>query len=178
MPAPAHLPWWSPIRPWGFRFSRSDLVVVLIGLFVVWYTATRHADLAILTAFVLGHFFLFCNVFRVGERSELVWGALLLVNVTIGGLLGDGSWWVMLPLQCVVTVVIIARALIGPDYHGIGCQRINPLGYRPESRSQPPSLLRKVLSRLRVRPAIIERLQGHCRPDPEGNSPTRDASEI
>jgi len=178
MPASGNLPWWSPSRPWGFRFSRSDLVVVLVGLFVVWSTAARHADLAILTAFVLGHFFLFCNVFRVGERSELVWGALLLVNVAIGGLLAEGSWGIILPLQGVVTALVIVRALLSPDYHGAWCQRINPLGYRPEAQRHPPSLVRTVLSKLRVPPAVIDRLQGRPHCEPEGNYPAGDASEV
>jgi hypothetical protein len=179
MSASAHPPWWCPSRPWGFRFSRSDLVVVLIGLFVVWHAALRHTDLAILTAFVLGHFFLFCNVFRVGERAELTWGALLLVNVTIGGLLADDSWWwVVLPLQGVATVVVIVLALLSPDYHGAWCQRINPLGYRPEARSQPPSLVRKVLGACRVPAGVIDRLQDRTGLAADRTRTAGDASEV
>jgi hypothetical protein len=178
MSAPARLPWWCPSRPWGFRFSRSDLVVVLIGLFVIWHAALWHSDLAILTGFVLGHFFLYCNVFRVGERAELAWGTLLLMNVTICGLLADGSWWVVLPLQCVVTALIIVRALMSPDYHGAWCQRINPLGYRPEARSHTPSLVRRVLNTLRVPPMVIDCLQGCSHGEAEANSPAGDPSEV
>jgi hypothetical protein len=178
MSASAQSPWWCPSRPWGFRFSRSDLVVVLIGLFIVWHAALHHADLAILTGFVLGHFFLFCNVFRVGERAELMWGALLLVNVAICGLLAEGSWWVVLPLQCVVTATVIVRALLSPGYHGAWCQRINPLGYRPEARPHPPGLVRTVLSMLHVPPTVIDRLQGRSPLEPEANRPAGDASEI
>lgn len=174
----ANLPWWSPARPWGFRFSRSDLIVVLLGLFVVGFSATRHADLAILTAFVLGHFFLFCNVFRVGERAELIWAAMLLVHVSIGGGMAGGSWWIVLPLQCVVTLIVILRALLSPDYHGAWCQRINPLGYRPETRMHPPSLVRKVLSACRVPTWIIDRLQGRPGFDADRTRPAGDASEF
>lgn len=178
MSAPANQPWWSPSRPWGFRFSRSDLFIVLAGVFVVWYGAQRNRDLAILTAFVLGHFFLFCNVFRVGERAELAWAGLLLLNVVIVGAVVGGSWWIALPLQCGVTAIIIARTFRRPDYHGIGCQRINPLGYRPSSRTRSPSLLPILPGGKRVRPQMLRPLHNRGEPGADDSDPLQDASEF
>ena len=167
MPSSANLPWWSPHRPWGFRFSRADLIVVLVGVFATMFASQWSVDLPILIPFVLGHFFLFCNVFRVGERHELVWSGLFLVNVAVAATLTGSPWWTALPLQGLVTVVIVIRTLRSPDYHGLACQRINPLGYRPESRIARPSIIRGLLEQCRVPKSTIDLLIGRPRVDGE-----------
>ena len=132
MSVPAHLPWWSPNRRWGFRCSAGDLVVLVAGVVVTIASRDWFPPLAILTPFVLAHFFLFCNVFRVGQAAELVWGGLFLTTVAASRLSDEVRWeFVLLPM-CGVTIVLILRTLRRSDYHGAFCQRINPLGYRPE----------------------------------------------
>ena len=73
----------------------------------------------------LGHFFLFCNVFRIHRRLELIWSAIFVLNVGITALVGEIDWLVVLGLQSVVTAAVIAYEMRQPRYHGIGARRIN-----------------------------------------------------
>jgi hypothetical protein len=129
-------PWWSPERSWGFRFSRGDLVIVLIGALATLAVAAYQLDLAVAIPIVVGHFFLFCNVFRVGRTAELVWAGLLLLNAGGWLMAGHFCWGSVVGIQCLVTLTVIVHALRSPDYHGLGCQRINPLGYRWSAHRQ------------------------------------------
>jgi hypothetical protein len=76
--------------------------------------------------FVLGHFFLFCNVFRIPRRSELIWAAsfvFLCVSTITTGIPG-WTWTIIISL--VVTVMLIWMEMKKPSYHGILWKQINP----------------------------------------------------
>lgn len=82
--------------------------------------------LAFIVAFTIFHFFLFCNVFRVPRKPELIWSALFLLNAGIGfGILGAPIWLVAF-IQLPVTVHLIWRAIQLPTYHGIFSRTLNP----------------------------------------------------
>ncbi|WP_156346572.1 hypothetical protein [Verrucomicrobium spinosum] len=57
----------------GFRFSWTDALVLILGAGLTGWLASFAGELALLAAWVIGHFFLFCNVFRIGRKPELVW---------------------------------------------------------------------------------------------------------
>ena len=75
---------------------------------------------------VLAHFFLFCNVFRVGTKRELIWTAVFLLNCTGWTSLDRFQWLYVLGIQAPVTLGVILSAIYGRDYHGIGARKINP----------------------------------------------------
>jgi hypothetical protein len=109
-------PRWS--RP-GFRFSRSDAFVLVAGAaltFALWPTLGSYA---LLVPVALGHFFLFCNVFRVRRGVELLWAGVFLANFAAWGLLGRFSWARVLLTQLPVTLAILVVEVRHPRYHGI-----------------------------------------------------------
>ena len=110
----------------GFRYSLIDGIVLVLGAWLTWYL--RQSDFALwwIVPTVLGHFFLFCNVFLVWRRWELVWAALFLVNVAVHLTLGYFGWRQPLLLQLPVTLVVIVRQLRSCHYRGIFAKKINP----------------------------------------------------
>ena len=110
----------------GFRFSATDGVVLVLGALLG--VAGWHwlGQIGLLAPFVVGHFFLFCNVFRVRRRLELAWSALFLANigVWIGMGAGDARWHAA--AQLAVTAAVIAREMASARYHGVFARRINP----------------------------------------------------
>jgi hypothetical protein len=114
----------------GFRFSVIDGAV--IALFATATVALRPAlgENILLGAGVLGHFFLFCNVFRVRRSIELAWAALFLVNTGAWAMAGGLAWWKVLAAQAPATLVAIGLELRSRAYHGVGWERINPQGAR------------------------------------------------
>ncbi|MBF0503339.1 MAG: hypothetical protein HQM09_24685 [Candidatus Riflebacteria bacterium] len=116
------------IDPPGFRFWWTDalvLAVVVILTSVIWPII---GEWALLAPMVVGHFFLFCNVFRVGTRRELAWMATFILNFLI---LGSVDWlspgW-LLAVQAPVTLIVIGLAVKDPCYHGLRCRWLSLRG--------------------------------------------------
>jgi hypothetical protein len=75
--------------------------------------------------FVVFHFFLFCNVFRISRTLELTWAAAFLCLAA--GLFGEAiSLVVAVSLSLLCTLIVIAIETTKPSYHGIWWRRINP----------------------------------------------------
>ena len=104
----------------GFRLSAVDAVVLAAGALGTWLSWGLLGPLAWLLPIVLGHFFLFCNVFRVRRSYELIWAAVFIVNLTAGTFAGAFSWRSVLLAQLPVTLVAIAAEALSPRYHGVG----------------------------------------------------------
>lgn len=147
-----------PRRAWGFRCTRADLFVIVLAVLSAVSLCSLLPALSLLVFFVIVHFFLFCNVFRVGEALELVWSGVFVASVAAGVTLGL-AWWIVLALPFGCTLLVIARSLKSPDYHGIGCQRVNPLGYRPEARLQQRKPISDLLRLCGTPQRIVQRLR-------------------
>lgn len=115
-----------PFNP-GFRFSARDAVVLAVGVAcAVGFSMTTIPWFGLIIAMVVGHFFLFCNVFRLPRFLELTWaGVFVLVCILV--LFGDApNWPVWLAVICACTVVIVSAAMRMKSYHGVMWHRINP----------------------------------------------------
>ena len=113
-------------RTCGFRLSWSDVVVLALGIVggVVGWRVFGASGLV--APYVVGHFFLFCNVFRVRRKPELVWAFLFLLNCGAWAAFEAMNVWWTLGSQLIVTAAVIVHALRSPDYHGVLSRRINP----------------------------------------------------
>jgi hypothetical protein len=110
----------------GFRLSKLDVVVLLLGtaaaaiagIFVWW--------VGYVIALVIGHFFLFCNVFRLARPLELAWAAVF-VGLAGATVAVDWPGWIATTIgTLVVTVVVVAVEMRKVSYHGVLWERINP----------------------------------------------------
>ncbi len=104
----------------GFRFSPRDAAVIgVFSLATAWLWGWV-GSLSLLLFGVLIHFFLFCNVFRVRTRYELIWASSFVLNAGAWQLVDALSWQRLLGSQIVVTALVICAELRSPSYHGIG----------------------------------------------------------
>ncbi len=110
----------------GFRFSLSDATVLLAGVcgsiffgMKVWYAG-------FIIAFTVAHFFLFCNVFRIERKPELLWGGLFTTLVIATVKFDFPGWPATIALSSGMTIFLLHREMKKPGYHGIGWQKINP----------------------------------------------------
>lgn len=115
-------------RTAGFRLSITDAIVIAVG--AVATIAAASVPLGPMTGvfpMAIGHFFLFCNVFRLRRSLELLWTAVFLANFTAWTLLaGDFSWPGVLAIQLPLTAIVIALEMRSPRYHGVFASRLNP----------------------------------------------------
>ena len=110
----------------GFRIDAKDVLVLILGVCGVVFLAGVAPFLAVIVGFAVGHFFLFCNVFRLGRPLELIWASVFvaLAGSTLStGLPGPG---ITVGITLATTLAVITVQLRQPSYHGLGWQRINP----------------------------------------------------
>jgi hypothetical protein len=113
-------------RTWGFRFSAIDAIALLLLGTTVLGLYRLDSKLWWLVATVGGHFFLFCNIFRVVRRRELIWATSFVLNVGLWLLLSRLEWFNVLACQLPVSVGVISWELKAARYHGILADRLNP----------------------------------------------------
>jgi hypothetical protein len=110
----------------GFRLSVVDGFVLVGGVaativlsMIVWWWG-------FVLGFVLGHFFLFCNVVRMARPLELLWGGVFvaLAGATIA--VETPGWLVTASVSLVLTAIVVVVEMRKPSYHGVGWKRINP----------------------------------------------------
>ena len=110
----------------GFRLSVVDGFVLLGGgagviilSMIVWWWG-------FVLGFVLGHFFLFCNVVRMARPLELLWGGVFVALAGATIVLETPGWLVTALLSLVVTGVVVVVEMRKSSYHGVGWKLINP----------------------------------------------------
>lgn len=110
----------------GFRLSWFDALILTGGITAACALGSLAWWAGMIVAFVVGHFFLFCNVFRIARKPELIWAAVftLLTGSTL--LTQRPGWTITFVASALVGAVLIAHATRQPSYHGIGWRRINP----------------------------------------------------
>ena len=110
----------------GFRFSAFDALLLVLGGLGSWIVWSRAWWLGFVIAFVVGHFFLFCNIFRISRSLEVIWAAVFLVLTGFTIASGHPTWTTTALLSLGLTVLVVCIELRKPSYHGIGWSRINP----------------------------------------------------
>ena len=102
------------------------MVVIVLGAALSAWLATVVPWWGAMVAFVVAHFFLFCNVVRMARPLELAWSAIFLV-LAVATLSADVPGWpATVAVTLAATVALVALQMRRPSYHGIGWQRINP----------------------------------------------------
>ena len=110
----------------GFRLSATDVVILIFGGVAAagaWFVVPV---LGIAIAFVVGHFFLFCNMVRMDRQLELIWAALFAALAAFTILTSYPGWPASFAGAVAVTVVLVIIQSSRPSYHGVLWQRINP----------------------------------------------------
>jgi len=106
--------------------SWFDAVILLAGAVLSCWLQSQSFPLWWIVPAALGHFFLFCNVFLVWRRLELLWAVAFVLNVVAHVFFDEWDPWPSLLWQIPVTLVVIAWQMRLPWYHGIFARQINP----------------------------------------------------
>ncbi|EJB8455035.1 hypothetical protein MW332_004890 [Vibrio parahaemolyticus] len=110
----------------GFRLSKPDVLILILGVLVSCGLYRIAIDASLVVVFVIGHFFLFCNVFRFSRAPELIWAAVFVTLVGLSQKFYTMSILYVFAVQVFVTILLIVLELRKPSYHGVFWQRVNP----------------------------------------------------
>ena len=112
-------------RTWGFRFSTTDAIVICLVAAAVVVLQRAENPLWRMLIIVAGHFFLFCNVFRIRRKFEFSWAVLFLINFTVWLWLEMLDWLPVLGTQLPITACLVLAEFRSSRYHGIFAPRTN-----------------------------------------------------
>jgi hypothetical protein len=111
----------------GFRLNMIDIIVVLLVFLLTLYARPIFLDnfLYLLPAYVALSFFLFCNVFRIGNKLEPFWYIPFML-LTLYGLTRPDIFWLLVlgvcePLRIGLIIYHIRnRKYVGAFYGQLG----------------------------------------------------------
>lgn len=112
-------------RP-GFRLSLLDILILFVGLTGSVFLGSRILSAGLIVGFVVLHFFLFCNVFRISRPPELIWASVFVALAAITIFTGLPGWVVTFTTAIILSTFLIWRETKREDYHGIYWERWNP----------------------------------------------------
>jgi hypothetical protein len=110
----------------GFRLSVLDALIIAIGAAAAFFLASVEPWWGFMVAFVVAHFFLFCNIVRMARPLELAWAGIFLALAATTIVLDIPGWPLTASASLAVTLVVVVLQMRKPSYHGLGWQRINP----------------------------------------------------
>ncbi len=112
-------------RP-GFRINALDSMVLAVSSVAILSIVSISQEIAFIIGYAVGHFFLFCNVFRISRKPELVWAGIFVVLGACNILLGIPDWLLLIVSTLVVTIAVISLEMRKKSYHGILWRKVNP----------------------------------------------------
>jgi hypothetical protein len=110
----------------GFRISARDVAVLVAGMCGTLYLGMTTWYAGFIIGFPVVQFFLFCNVFRIDRKLELLWATVFVILVITTVKFGVPGWPLTIVLSLMMTKYLIFQEMKSPNYHGIGWQKINP----------------------------------------------------
>jgi hypothetical protein len=110
----------------GFRLSVVDVFVVIGGIVAAITLSMYMWWWGFVLAFVLAHFFLFCNIVRMARPLELIWAGVFVVLAGATIAFDAPGWLVTASASLLVTVIVVIVEMRKQSYHGVGWQQINP----------------------------------------------------
>jgi len=113
--------------------SGLDALVMVVAVAATGLTLPWLGVMAWLFVIVAGHFFLFCNVFRIQRVLELVWAGLFVLNVSGWYVMDAFEWWRVLAAQTPATIALVSMSFSKNDYHGVFWR------YAPHPRQVDPT---------------------------------------
>ncbi len=116
----------GPLFSPGFRISMRDALILSGGVAGTIMLGSKLWQAGVIVGFSVGHFFLFCNVFRIERKPELYWAAVFISLTTATVATGFPGWTGTLGVSLAVSASLIVLEMRKPSYHGIGWKHINP----------------------------------------------------
>lgn len=107
----------------GFRFNITDLILIsaACGLSLLIYRETPEISLYLIPLYLVFSFFLFCNVFRIGNKFELFWYIpfVLISIISIYNFNFELFWYAILLILEPIKWTLITLKIKSNSYHGI-----------------------------------------------------------
>ena len=109
-----------------FRILKHDIPFIIIGLFFMAYFFNSNFDLSLISFFAVSHFFLFCNIFRIRRKPELLWAGVYVLLCYLKNFTYFNNWLLPIGLSISLSSLLIFLETKHPSYHGVFWRKFNP----------------------------------------------------
>jgi hypothetical protein len=117
----------------GFRLSQIDIIMLLAGAISTYFYPKNWLSPELIDnymhgiiLYIISNFFLFCNVFRIKTKYELLWLLTATINTLLYLLYYNNLIVFFITQTCFTTLAIIAE-MKSATYHGIFMNKINSM---------------------------------------------------
>ena len=87
----------------GFRLSVFDVMILTAGIGSAAGLGKEYWPASLIVLTVVGHFFLFCNVFRISRRPELLWAGVFTLLAGATTVTGFPGWMISISATALST---------------------------------------------------------------------------
>ena len=112
-------------RSYGFRFSIPDFFVIWIAGMANYFVWPALGAYSLIISYVVAHFFLYCNVFRIRSSYELIWASFFVIHSAIC-IYFQLNYLVLFIIPLGLTMTLIIKEIRSTNYHGIFAEKLNP----------------------------------------------------
>jgi hypothetical protein len=109
----------------GFRLSATDVVILIIGTGAAAYVFTIDRWFGVAIAFIVLHFFFFCNILRMSRLLELIWAGAF-AGLAFATFAFGLPWPGVFGIATGLTALFAGLHAKHPSYHGVGWKKLNP----------------------------------------------------
>lgn len=111
----------------GFRFNLIDagLLFIMAAMSYLLHTVAGEGGLFLMPLYVGLSFFLFCNVFRIGNRLEPYWYIPFAIALVLLHHQPKVLWWVILLVLEPLKVALILYCIRRGGYHGAWASKMS-----------------------------------------------------
>lgn len=110
----------------GLRIAPFDCVILLAGIVGAISAGQKIWWAGFIIAWVVLHFFCFCNVFRVSRTPEIIWSVAFIMIAIPTLTIGIPGWPITMGLSLIFSIALIWEETRQPRYHGIFWKQWNP----------------------------------------------------
>ncbi|PCJ59973.1 MAG: hypothetical protein COA79_09205 [Planctomycetota bacterium] len=105
----------------GFRFNLIDLGLICFLSITSWLLlpVLKEGYLFLIPLYIGYSFFLFCNVFRIGNKLEPFWYIPFSIALYLLIQKPNLFWWIILPIFESLKFILITIKIKSGSYHGI-----------------------------------------------------------
>ena len=112
----------------GFRFNIADLMLIssVCGLSLVIHNKAPEISLYLILLYLVFSFFLFCNLFRIGNKLEIFWYVpfIIISIISIYNFNFELFWYATILILEPIKWTLITIKIKSNSYHGIFYRKI------------------------------------------------------
>lgn len=110
----------------GLLFNFRDILLLVAGVAIALSLFPQASRMSLVTAMIIGHIFVFSNVFRISHSREFIWSGCFVLIGSVTIISGSAGWLYTIIMMLLICIFAVGINMQKPSYHGVFWRRVNP----------------------------------------------------